>query len=291
MKREHKHSKEEIEQQLNEKILSFDLLKETDCSFLYLVAGEKRYVLKLNKKGNIGAEYDNHRRIYECWKEEKHNLTFKIPQTYFLSTDKTFYVMEYIKNGINLLEVLFQNRNDTDNLFRKTGRCLKQYHDLATKYLYENRQSFLEHNTVKQILKTHKGPMLKKILNYFDDDSYRIIFKDFKPTNVVIGEKDDLYFLDFQKIYYYAPFYYDLTRFVDAAEIFSIVKKPVFSLLNFAKIKKAMKSFLQGYEGDIDESSLKKMQIFHRQEHFQMKKNKNRLNAIVLKLLYWIIRI
>jgi tRNA A-37 threonylcarbamoyl transferase component Bud32 len=281
--------KETVERQLNENIDSISLLKETSCSFLYYVKGKKEYVLKKTKKESIGEEFDNHKKVYECWFGEKENLGFKIPEVYLLDTDKKFYLMEYIKNGLNLLEVLFQGKDDVGEIFRRAGECVNQYHSLATRYLTDNKESILVHNTIRQLLDRKAANKIRKCLDDFADDTYRIIFKDFTLSNIVFDQSSNVYFIDFQKIHYYAPLYYDLARFIDTGRVFSLVRKPSFFLLNFNKINRALNSFLEGYSNALDKACLKKMQYLHRAEHIQMKANMSKLDSMVLKLIYLIV--
>ena len=281
--------KAEIETRLNEQIDSITLLKETNCSFLYYTRGKREYVLKKSKEENISEEFDNHRKIYECWFREKENLRFKIPEIYFLSSDRKFYLMEYIENGISILDVLLRGKNDINELFRRAGECINQYHWLVTKYLAENKRSMLVHNTIRLILDGKAGNKIRRCLDEFGDDTYKIIFKDFTPSNIVLDQNKNVYFLDFQKIYYYAPFYYDLARFIDTGKVFSLVHKPLFFLLNSSKIDDALKSFLDGYDSRLDKACLKRMHYVHRKEHIQMKLNKNWFDSIILRIIYWLI--
>jgi Ser/Thr protein kinase RdoA (MazF antagonist) len=159
----------------------------------------------------------------------------------------------------------------------------------VTKHLAWNKEDMLVHDTAGQLLDGRKGRRIKRSLDEFDDDSYRIIFKDLTLSNIVLAESGDIYFLDFQKIYYYAPFYYDLARFIDTGKVFSLVRRPLFFLLNFSSINCALKSFLDGYGGGVDEARLKMMQYLHRVKHIQIKANKSKLDSLILKLIYYII--
>ena len=278
-----------IENLLGEQIDTISLLKETSCSLLYYVRAKRQYLLKKSKKESIHEEFDNHKRIYECWLKEKENLGFRIPEVYLLDAGKKFYLMEYIESGLNLLEALFQNKDNTNEIFKRAGECVNQYHNLATKYLSQNKESMLEHDTIKQLLDDRGANKIRKTLDDFDDDTYRIIFKDFTLSNIVLDGNNNIYFLDFQKIYYYAPFYYDLARFIDTGRVFSLVRRPLFFLLNFSKINRALNSFLDGYSDALDKTPLKKMQYLHRAEHIRMKANISKLDSMILKLIYCIV--
>ena len=211
--------KNQIENLLGEQIDNISLLKETSRSFLYHVKAKREYLLKKSKKESILEEFDNHKRIYECWLKEKENLRFRIPEVYLLDAGEKFYLMEYIESGLNLLEVLFQDRDNTNQIFKVAGECVNQYHNLATKYLLQDKESILKHDTVKQLLNSGLARKIRKILDGFADNTYRIIFKDFTLSNIVLDKDNNIYFLDFQKIYYYAPFYYDLARFIDTGRV------------------------------------------------------------------------
>ncbi len=284
--KDHKVNTQQIETQLGERINTISLLKETSCSLLYCVETERKYVWKTTKQQAIEKEFDNHRKIYECQLREKDKLNFRIPQVYFLSGDRKSYLMEYIEGGTNLLDVLLQNRDDTSNVFRRTGRCLRQYHDLATKYLTKDKESILTHNTIKQLLDRRAGRKIKSCLDDFGQDSYRIIFKDFTLSNVVLDKSNNIYFLDFQNIYYYAPLYYDLARFIDTTKVFALVRRPLFFLLNRRSVSLALENFLEGYDDTLNKAQLKRMQYLHRREHIQMKANKSKPDSIILKLIY-----
>jgi len=276
--------KQVIETRLGEKIDSVSLLGKTSCSFLYRLKGSKEYVLKQSIKGDISHEFQNHQTIYDCWAKE--SLDFRVPQVYFLSDRKDYYLMEYIDEAINLLEVMFQNRSDRDDIFHRAGTCLSQYHALTTKYLIENQKSIFLHNTVEQLLNSKYSEKMKRLIDKFDEQTYRIIFKDFTFSNLALDRSGQLYFIDFQNIYYYAPFYYDLARFIDTFKVFALVRKPVSFPFNCDRINVALESFLQGYDEKLDRQQLKTMQQFHRAEHIQMKVAKDKLGALVLKLIY-----
>ncbi len=285
----HDIEKDTIEKQLNEKIDSIELIKETSCSFLYHIKAQKQYVLKKSKAKSISEQFNNHKKIYECWRKGKENLNFKIPEVYFLAGDKKYYVMEYISGAVDLLQLLFQNKNSAAGIFKRAGECMNQYHGLATKSLFDDKQSMLEHNTIKQLLDSKAEDKVRAVLDSFSEDTCRIIFKDFTLSNIVLDDSGNIYFIDFQKIYYYAPLYYDLARFIDTGKVFALVKKPLFFLRNCGKINAILNSFLNGYNPELDRELLKKMQWLHRAEHIQMKANKNKRDAVILKLIYCII--
>jgi len=286
MNKDHKVNTQHIETQLGERINTISLLKETSCSLLYCVETERKYVWKTTKQKTIEKEFDNHRKIFECRLGEKDKPGFGIPKIYFLSGDRKSYLMEYIEGGTNLLDVLLQNRADTGDLFRRTGRCLRQYHNLATKYLAKEKENILTHNTIKQLLDKRGGYKIRGCLDSFSQDSYRIIFKDFTLSNVVLDKNNNIYFLDFQNIYYYAPFYYDLARFIDTTRVFALVRRALFFLLNRRSVNLALEGFLGGYDDTLNKVQLKRMQYLHRREHIQMKANKSKLDSTILKLIY-----
>lgn len=286
MNKGHRINTQQIEAQLGEAINTVSLLKETSCSFLYCVETKRKYIWKTTRQKTIEKEFENHRKIYECRLKEKDKPGFRIPKTYFLSSDRKSYLMEYIEGGVNLLDVLLQNRDETADVFKKTGRCLRQYHELATKCLYKEKEDILTHNTIRQLLAKRAGRNIKRCLDGFSQDSYRIIFKDFTLSNVVLDKSDNIYFLDFQNIHYYAPLYYDLARFIDTTKVFTLVRRPLFFLLNRRSVNLALENFLNGYDDTLDRTRLKRMQYLHRREHIQMKANKSKLDSIILKLIY-----
>lgn len=283
----YKIDQEILGKQLDEKIDDINLLTETDKSFVYHVVGKQEYILKMSKGPSIEEEFNNQKTIYECWCAEKEHLGFRIPRIYFLSEDGKFYIMEYIQ-GRNLLAALFKYKKDTNETFREIGECIHQYHNITTKHLLNHRENITEHNTIKQILK-NTSKNVKECLDDFQEDMYKIIFKDFTPSNVFLGRNGEIYFLDFQKVHYFAPFYYDLARFIDTTKVFTLVKRPLFFLFNFNKINNALKSFLSGYDPNLDKKCLRKMQYLHRIEHIQMKANKSMFDSIILTIIYWIV--
>jgi hypothetical protein len=284
-----KEQREFVHQSVGEKTERCLLINETACSWLWLISGQSKYILKINKKNNIKEEYENHKTIYDLWSQNESGLDFQIPKPYAIGNNYQEYIMDYVEEGQNLLEILFRNDHRADNIFLRTGQCLCQFHELTTRGLINAKQDLLLHNSIAKILKKKKGKKLKKLLGEFSNNTNKVIFKDFKPSNVVVDKNNKIYFLDFQKIYYYAPFYYDLARFIDTTKIFAIVKKPLFSLSNRRYINSAIQSFLIGYGDGIVLGDLKKMQKLHRSEHICMKRNINIFDSIVLKFLYWLV--
>jgi len=74
------------------------------------------------------------------------------------------------------------------------------------------------------------------------------IIKDFKPQNVLLGENNEIFFIDFQYIDYYSTIYYDLAFFIEVMENFLFfygMKKPF--IFNFSRLPKFSNSFLKGY--------------------------------------------
>lgn len=277
--------REEIEKQLNEKLSSIRLLRETDCSFLFQINAKRNYVLKKSKSRDINQEFSNHKIIYRCWSEEKDNLAFKIPALIFQTADKKAYLMEYI-DGANLLDMLLKNGERTAGIFKRVGKCLCQYHRLVTKYLDEKKIDITEHPAVKRLLEGPKAEKLNSCLRLFDRDSYRILLKDFTPSNIVIHKNNDIYLVDFQTIYYSAPLYYDLARFIDTTRVFTLVRRPLYFLLGYRKLNRILDGFLEGYGKDPDPAHLRAMQRFHRAEHILSKLDNHKLDAMMLKLIY-----
>jgi len=281
--------KQQIEIKLDEKIEKVELIKETGLSFLYRITGEKKYILKESKNADISEEFYNHKKVYDCWAQNRQGLDFKIPQVYFLADDKKSYLMDYIEAACNLLESLQKKRPAIMQIFQKAGLCVNQYHTLMTKALEGQRQSIFDHDSFAQIIQSKDGHKIKNHFNQFPDESFRTIFKDFSLSNVIVDKNNDIYFVDFQKIYYYAPFYYDLARFIDTGKVFSLAQKPLFFLVNFNKINKILNSFIDGYGAGVDKTHLKTMCYIHRKEHIQMKKNVSSFDALILQIIYWLI--
>ncbi len=277
---------EAVAQRLGDDIEHAELLKETSLSKLYLLEGRQKYVLKENKCGNIRTEYDNHLRVFEIWSRHKEAAEFYVPKTYFLNEDESFYVMEYIAEAIELRETLPKQAEKALDSYDRTGRCLRQYHEIMTEEIVDNRMDIENHPILAKLLAGKNGKHMQKILSEFGEECYQIILKDFTFSNVMVDTKGKLYFFDFQKIEYYAPFYYDLARFIDTLKVFTFLEHPIFAIRRWPLIKKATKRFIEGYGKPVDQKLLRSMQLFHRKEHVFEKYRNAPLKAMILKFLY-----
>lgn len=277
---------EAIGQRLTDDIEYAELLKETSLSNIYLLSGRQKYALKENKNGNIRTEYDNHRRIFDIWSGHKEAVEFYVPKPYLLSDDESFYVMEYIAEAIDLKDALPMQGEKALVLYNRTGRCLRQYHEMMTEEIVDRRMDIQSHPPLTKLLAGKNGEHLREVLSKFNEDCYRIIFKDFTFSNVMVDTKNEIYLFDFQKIEYYAPFYYDLARFIDTLKVFTFLEHPVFAIRHWPLIKKATKRFIEGYGKPINPSLLQSMQLLHRKEHVFEKYRNAPLKAMILKLIY-----
>lgn len=275
-----------IRQRLADDIEHAELLKETSLSNIYLLTGRQKYVLKENKNGSIRTEYDNHQRIFDIWSRHKETAEFHVPKLYFLSDDESFYIMEYITEAIELKNVLPMQSEKALDIYNRTGRCLRQYHEMMTEEIVDHRMDIQNHPPIAQLIAGKNGKRLKEILSKFDAECYQIIFKDFTFSNVMVDTKNKVYLFDFQKIEYYAPFYYDLARFIDTLKVFTILEHPMFAIRRWPLIKKAAERFIEGYGKPMDQTLLQSMQSLHRKEHVSEKYRKGLLKAMTLKLLY-----
>ncbi len=277
------------EKRLNEKFSEAVLLKETSCSFLYRLSGKKQYLLKKGKTEEFTDEYENHKIIYELWNAEKDYLDFKIPELYFVCDEEQFYVMEFISQGTDLQKLLQQDLDKAKNAFRRTGDCLRQYHDLTTRRLSHSKENIFDYKHMVQLFQRGYRNEIMDVFDQFEEGDYRIVHNDFKPSNVVLDSNGNIYFLDFNQIYFYAPFHYDLIRFIDTAKVFALINAPARYMFDARKINATLEVFLQGYSGNIDRTLLKKMAEVRRKEHIQMKLNYRWLDAAVLKIIYYLI--
>lgn len=276
---------EDIAQRLGDKLEHAELLKETYGSKLYLLRGEKEYVLKHSKGGSIAGEYRNHKCVYDIW-AGCDGVGFMIPEPYFLAGDESYYVMEHVKGAVGLREVLPKYGMESLDIYKRVGSCLKDYHEMMTDNLHGDRVGIESHVTIAKLLKRNDGNRVREILGEFREDSYKVIFKDFTFSNVVLDEDGKIYFIDFQKIDFFAPFYYDLARFIDTLKVFTFTKHPLFWVSHVGLIKKTADSFLAGYSDKIDKELLAKMQSVHRQEHILTKSLQKPLHGLILKCLY-----
>ncbi len=280
--------KETIEQRLAERVESMHLLAETAPSRIYLVRADRQYVVKESKKGSIVQEYSHHKAIYECWLPRRDQLGFGIPRPYFLSDDRRFFMMEYIE-GDNLLRILLQGTGDVQGLFRQTGQYLRQFHDMTTNHLALQTRPLTECDSIRKLLTGPQRPLLDTCLGAFSETTYRAIFKDFTPSNVVINQAGQVYFLDYHELGYYAPFYYDLARFVDTTRVFGLIRRLPYSAIGFHRVRQALACFIEGYGNEAEPALLKKMQIVHRREHVRMKLDYSLWRGILLRLIYVVV--
>ena len=60
-----------IEEQLGEKIEVIRLMTETSPSNIFHIIGKQQYVLKQTKKKSLDGQYENHKKIYQLWLDNK----------------------------------------------------------------------------------------------------------------------------------------------------------------------------------------------------------------------------
>jgi len=182
------------------------------------------------------------------------------------------------------LNKLLRQREAAIELFHRTGRALCQYHELAQKAFSHEAVDLRECDSMKELLKGKKGSVVEAALNRIPPKNTGVIFKDFTPSNVVINDSGQIYFIDIQEQFYRAPLAYDWARFMDTLRIFGLVRKP--SMLRFfSLIRQAEEAFLRGYGGTRD-LYFKDIQYVHRMEHVHIKITKTPLRGVILKLLY-----
>jgi len=283
-----------FEEYFGEKVISLELIKKTDSSMIYLLITnqDNKYALKMsNKKQDAGKEYKNHKIVFHIWQDNKDKLSFNIPSVHFYDKDYNYYVMEYVKNSTNLQELIFNS--DTGRLkhiFHKIGKMQYDYHQIATSALKDKRRSLLEHNSVKTEVESNSGQHFLALYDSLPKDSYRFLLKDFKPTNVLIDEKDRIWLIDFQNINYYAPLYYDFARFIDTMKIFSFISSPFKYVLYRRRIACLIDIFIRSYGENISLAHINTARKIHQKEHIIMKKKKGQIpKMLLLKLLYGIL--
>jgi len=249
---------EELEENLNMEIECINLIKKTDSSSIYLLMNKNmKYILKRSLNGNIIKDYRNHEAVYKIWESCKKDINFIIPA-------------------------------NLEKQFNHVGNVLYQYHHCMTLHVLSKRKEFTEHNTLKSVLSSKKKKMFRDLLGHFDRGTYTIIFKDFKPSNVLIDKNNKIYLIDFQNIHYCAPFYYDIARFIDSLEVSTLFKSPLFYFLNRRRLNRFTECFMKGYsESTIDNGLLNDARKMHQIEHVFMKKDKGQsMKAILLKMFY-----
>jgi len=264
-------------------------LKKTNCSEILLIKlHNKKYILKRGLNESIEEEFLNHKKVYSIYKRNKENVSFIIPKVYSYNKKANFYIMEYIQSAMNLQEIIFNGNFKTmQQTFYNLGKAIKSYHSVMTNGIKSTKIPILEHGTVKTVLESEKGVEFKKNYNEFPKNSYCRIFKDFKSTNVLVNKDNKINLIDFQKIYYYAPFYYDLARFIDTIKVFTFVKSPLYYIVNRKKINRVLRYFIKGYGEKIEIKLLNNARKMHQEEHIYMKREKGEIiNSIILKFIY-----
>ena len=281
---------EELEENLNMEIECINLIKKTDSYSIYLLMNKNmKYILKRSLNGNIIKDYRNHEAVYKIWESCKKDINFIIPEPFFCDIGSEWYLMEYISDADNLQDiVLNKNSANLEKQFNHVGNVLYQYHHCMTLHVLSKRKEFTEHNTLKSVLSSKKKKMFRDLLGHFDRGTYTIIFKDFKPSNVLIDKNNKIYLIDFQNIHYCAPFYYDIARFIDSLEVSTLFKSPLFYFLNRRRLNRFTECFMKGYsESTIDNGLLNDARKMHQIEHVFMKQDKGQsMKAILLKMFY-----
>ncbi len=278
-----------IEARFKETIEDVRLLTETKPSRLFHLCGNRHYVLKQTKRVPLQRQFNNHKTVYDQWLTRRDRLEFRIPEPLLLGPDGRFILMEYIE-GANLLTRLVTEEPGFEALFSQVGRGLRQYHDLMTGAMKEGVQDLREYEYMADLLRQPGGSVIDDCLDDFPPNTQTVLFKDFTSANVVVSEAGHIYFLDIQEAFYTGPFYYDLARFIDTAMVFSIVRKPSRMLPAMSPMRRAVQAFLTGYGTEVDCAWLKRMQGIHRKEHVYIKKTVTPLHALVLKILYTVLK-
>ena len=280
---------EDVVRELGDRVAFGRMLKETYGSRLYQLMGEKEYVLKQSKSVSLAGEFSNHKYAYDLWSKGD-GFGFAIPKPYFLADDESYYVMEYVKAATGLSDILPKCGAESLAVYERVGSCLKEYHEMVTKDFSGDRIPIGKHVIIAKLLNRDEGNGVREILGQFAEDSYRAIFKDFTFSNVVLDADGRIYFIDFQKIDFFAPFYYDLARFIDTFKVFTFVRHPLFYVSNIGLINKTVDSFIDGYDSGLDKRLLAKMRKVHQQEHILTKDLQKPLHGLILKCLYKVMR-
>ena len=281
-----------VEDYFGEKVVSINLINRTSLSEIYLLKTEleNKYILKegLTGKENIYKEYLNHEVVYNVWHALRETLNFYVPAVYFHDGIHNYYVMEYVENSIDLQTLIFKlDKNKIEDLLYKTGNAFCEYHEKVSTRFKDRKKAFNECRMVNPKERLTTKNHLLDLYTSMPADTYRFIFKDAKPSNVLIDNKERVWLVDFQNIYYFAPFYYDIARFIDTLRIFSFKKSPLKYLLKRKKISNLVESFIQGYGKDISLKYLDVARRIHQKEHVEMKyKRGQMLEMFILKALY-----
>lgn len=277
-----------IEKRLGETIEESRLLTETRPSRIYHVSGKRQYILKETKRIALNQQFATHKKIFKAWFDQRDTLAFKIPEPFLLGPDGRFILMEYV-DGDNLLKRLVSGQDNIEELFRHAGRGLRQYHALVTQAFNDLKRDLSQYEYMAEVIAKPGGHVICSRLDDFPFECKRILFKDFSPSNVVISRSGKVYFIDVQEAFYFGPFYYDLSRFIDTTKVFSIIRNPLCMLSGHHRVRRVVRAFLAGYGNDVDFDLLKKMQYIHRKEHIHIKMTVTPLSAIILKVLYAVI--
>lgn len=277
-----------IEKELKVKVLTITLFKKTNPSEIYIANTQnKKYIIKKGLGESIEEEYINHKTIYKIYLENKDAAFFSIPKPYMINKKGNYFVMEYIENANNFQElILNKNFKLLNEIASSIGKSIYSYHQLATKYL-TTRTNIFDHGTMQLVISSKHGNKIINLYKKIPNNSFCIIFKDFKATNILVDKYKNIYFIDFQKINYYASYYYDLARFIDTTKIFTFVKNPIYYLLKRKNISNIFANIINSYKKDINLNYLYIAQKIHQTEHIFMKKEKGHfLNSVILQLIY-----
>ncbi len=277
-----------IEKRLGETIEESQLLTETHPSRIYHISGKRQYILKETKRVALNHQFAIHKKVFQAWSDQKNTLAFSIPEPFLLGPDGRFMLMEYV-DGDNLLKRLVSGQDNIEELFRQAGRGLRQYHALVTQAFNDAKRDLSQYEYMAEVMAKPGGHVIRSRLGEFPSKCKRILFKDFSPSNVVVSRSGKIYFIDVQEAFYFGPFYYDLSRFIDTTKVFSIIRNPLCMLSGHHRVRRVVRAFLAGYGNEVDFDLLKKMQYVHRKEHVHIKMKVTPLSAIVLKVLYVVI--
>ncbi len=277
-----------VEACLEETIHGQSLLTETYPSRIFVLHGQRDYLLKQTRTIPLAKQFANHKRIYDVWVAQKDSLGFRIPKPYVLGPDHDYIVMEYV-DGENLLTQLIQGRDDILDVYRRTGQGLRQYHTLATQAFHDMAEPLSQYGYLAELRSRRAGRHIEEQLGAFSSDSQRVLFKDFTPANIAVTQAGDIYFLDLQDVFYAGPLYYDLSRFMDTTKVFSIVRNPLCLVRGYGRVRRALAAFVQGYGSQIDPEALTRMGQIHRQEQVYIKTTKTWMRGLILRLLFTVI--
>lgn len=192
---------------------------------------EKSYIITLNP--NV-EENESFLYLSELF----HSLELNTPEIYHISPDRTLYIQEFL--GKETLSEIIEKEGLSERVQQLVKKTLSQLHSLQqkTKDKIDFSKSF-EYETYDELPITHdlyyfknymadilgvqyrKSGLLKEfktLVSQIENLSPKgIMIRDFQSRNIIVDEKDSVYFIDYQSAMK-GPLMYDVISFLYQAK-------------------------------------------------------------------------